>query len=138
MISARQLPEPQGGAQIAYIQAIWALWAPLGGPSDFHHENVALCRRGLSDIFARILPLLWQNSATFVAEFCHFSARILPLLCQNSATFVTYFGHLGGRIVPLLVRRARLRGPVVQRAPPKRVVVGSIPGTVIRGGVATS
>jgi hypothetical protein len=87
---------------------------------------------------ARILPLLCQNSATFVAEFCHFSARILPLLCQNSATFVTYFGHLGGRIVPLLVRRARLRGPVVQRAPPKRVVVGSIPGTVIRGGVATS
>ena len=80
------------------------------GPGDFHHENVAPCRRQLSHFFGRILPLSCQNSATFVAEFCHFSARILPLLWQNSATFVPEFCHFCGRFLPLLCHNCATLG----------------------------
>ena len=45
-----------------------------------------------------IEPLLGQNSATFLPEFCHFCGRILPHFCHNCATFGAESCRLGGTL----------------------------------------
>jgi hypothetical protein len=90
--SATKVAEPKRGCpDCLYISNLGTARGPWRFPS-----------RKCGSLPSGIEPGLGQNSATFLAEFCHFCGRILPLLCQNSATFVPEFCHFCATILPLL------------------------------------
>ena len=94
--SATKVAEPKRGCRdCLYISNLGTARGPWRFPS-----------RKCGSLPSGIEPGLGQNSATFLAEFCHFCGRILPLLCQNSATFVPEFCHFCGRILPLLCQNS--------------------------------